>query len=321
MSATLTWYNSGNGTKTNTTAASWFTDLNTLMTSKAGDANFKWEVASVNDSSAPYSLVMKRKDGSAGRIMHVCWTGAPAGNNAAILDQAPTNNAIYTAWFPAGNVNTPSNLAASSGTILGNDTNCTKVAGLGVASLYGASLVQFYFDSAEGVVVGSENPASGTNAPALFAGDLLVDAADVAYGMSAYIPVGAFGSTSSPAPYTTSKPNAGSVSPHIRTNAGLSNNALYFAFGPSGNWAQTAVGPTDVLTDTSLAKAWFPPCPLMSNVKGGGFGYKLRQLGWGPAVTAPFEVYNTTGPVVAARVFNNATTGGTGYMWATNFKL
>ena len=81
---------------------------------------------------------MKRKDGSAGRILIVIWTVAPGGNNAAILDTTPGVNVPYIAWFPSGNVDTPSNLLAASGTILGNDANCVKVASLGgIGTIYG----------------------------------------------------------------------------------------------------------------------------------------------------------------------------------------
>lgn len=319
MSATLTWYNSGLGTKTNTTAASFFTDLNTLVTSKSGDANFKWQVAGVNDSSAPYYLVLSRKDGSAGRILFVCWTSGPAGNNSAILDGAPTNNAIYVAWFPAGTANTPSNLTASSGTILGVDTNCTKVAGTGVANIYATSRQPFYFDSAEGVLIGTQNPAQSISC-CLAAGDLIVDGNDVAYGMSGYWQTYQFGTATGSLVYTATKPNAGSTAEQIRSNAQASNNVFYGAF-IANPWARTNIGSTDVLTDTSNSKVWFVPYPLLSNVKGGGFGFKLRQMGWGPQNQTAFAQYSITGPTVTATVFDATTTGNNGAMWCTNFKL
>lgn len=155
MSATLTWYNSGLGTKTGTTVAALINDIVSLVNSYSGDANFSWQVASSSTAASPNYVVLKRKDGSAGRILLVIWTSAPAGNNAAILDQAPSSNSLYGAWFPSGNVDTPSNLTASSGTILGNDSGCTKVwAPMVVGAVYAASFQPFYFDSAEAVSSG-----------------------------------------------------------------------------------------------------------------------------------------------------------------------
>ena len=37
--------------------------------------------------------------------------------------------------------------------------------------------------------------------------------------------------------------------------------------------------------------------------------------------TLTSSVYNTTGPVVAARQFSNQTAGGNGFPWFTNFKI
>ena len=115
-------------------------------------------------------------------------------------------------------------------------------------------------------------------------------------------------------------PGTGS-SPCARTNYGSANRVYYSAFQPSGAWAQQAVGPSDVLTDTSASKAWFVPMQMLGMTKGEGFALKLRQIGFGPGTTGPFASYNTTGPVVAARQFNSMTSGGNGYPWLTNFKL
>src|SRR5690606_6279257 len=147
--------------------------------SKSGDATFSWEVASSNTATSPNYIVLRRKNLSAGRILLVVWTGAPAGNNSAILDGAPSINVLYGAWFPSGNVDTPSNLTASSGTVLGSVFGCTIVwAAMSISSIYGVSIRRFYFDSAEAVVFGFQNPAAGAQVYMGGAGDLLVDAAD-----------------------------------------------------------------------------------------------------------------------------------------------
>jgi len=325
MSATLIWASSGTGTKTGTTAAALINDIVTLVNSKSGDSTFSWEVASSNTATSPNYIVLRRKDLSAGRILLVIWTSAPAANNAAILDAAPSTNALYGAWFPNGNVNTPSNLTAASGTILGNDSGCTKVwAAMSIGTVYSASVVPFYFDSAEAIVFGFQNPASSSVLYVGGAGDLLVDAADNAYGaVLGYgtTTMSGFGSSVAPAPFTSAKPNAGSTTPCARTNYGSTDRTYFHAFAPTGSWATTSVGSTDILTDTTAAKAWFVPTQMLGLTKGEGFVLKLRQIGYGPATTGPLTPYNTTGPVVQARQFNVATTGGAGFPWLTNFKL
>ncbi|MBS0330787.1 MAG: hypothetical protein JSR30_13100 [Proteobacteria bacterium] len=323
MSATLTWYHSGLGTKTGTTNAALIDDLVTLINSKSGDANFKWQVASSQNTN-PFYIVLKRKDGSAGRILLVIWSSSPAGNNSAILDAAPALNALYGAYFPNGNVDTPSNLTASSGTILGNDSNAVKVwASMLVGNIYAANLQPFYFDSAEAVVFGFQNPAS-TTAYMGGAGELLVDASDNAYGATFALGSGAptFGGSSPTIPWSSSSVSASSGTACVRTNYGAANRTYFTAYAPSGAWGTQAIGSTDVLTDTANARAYFVPIQLLGQTKGEGFPLKLRQIAIGPSTTAAFTPYNTSGPVVQARQFYAGTTGTTaGYPWFVNFKL
>lgn len=322
MSATLTWQSSGLGTKTGTTNAALIDDLVTLINSKSGDANFKWQVASSSSGSSPLYLVLKRKDGSAGRILLVIWSSAPAGNNAAILDAGPTSNALYGAWFPSGNVDTPSNLSASSGTILGNDTGAVKVwASMAVSTIYTTSVQPFYFDCDEAVAFGWQNPGS-SNCYLAAAGNLLVDGSDNVYGATF-----SFGGTSATvfgsgvSPWSASTVQASSSTICFRTNYGSSNRVYFQGFAPTGVWASQAVGSADILTNTSTTEVWFIPVPLLGQTKGEGFVLKLRQIAYGPGTTGPLSPYNVTGPTVAARQFNAATVGGNGYPWFVNQKL
>lgn len=325
MAATLNWQSSGLGTKTGTTVAALITDLVALFNTYSGDANFKWQVASSSTASSPNYIVLKRKDGSAGRILLAVWTSAPAGANAAILDQAPTTNNLYGAYFPSGNVDTPSNLTASSGTIMGNDTGAVKVwAAMPVASIYAASYQPFYFESAEAIYFCFQNPAIAQVYLAA-AGAILVDGSD-----NAYDGVMSFSSTSAsaisalggaPMPYSSTKPAAGSASGCVRTNYGSANRTYFQAWLCSSTWAASAPGSTDILTITASNLAYFVPIQLLGQTKGEGFVLKLRQFGLGSGSVGPFTVYNTTGPTVAARQINAATAGGNGYPWLTNFKL
>lgn len=324
MSATLTWASSGAATKGGTAIGNLIDDIETLVNSKSGDATFFWEVASKSSAGTPYYLVLKRKDASAGRILLLCYTSAPADSNSALFDTAASTNVLYGAWFPAGNVDTPSNLTASSGTIMGSDTGAVKVwAAMAVASIYAASVQAFYFDSAEGMMFGFQNPGATT---AYFAGvgDLLVDAADTAYGCTfslATTSAASFGAQAAVMPFIVSTINAGSATACVRTNYGSSNRVYFQAWIAAGTWGSSAVSSTDILTDTSTSRAWFVPLQLLGVTKGEGFVLKLRQIAIGPGTTGPLTPYNTTGPVVAARQFNLATTGGNGYPWITNFKV
>lgn len=324
MSATLTWASSGNGTKTGTAIANFFDDLDTLVTSKSGDATFFWETAGKNSGSTPYYLLLRRKDSSAGRIAIIHWSSAPAANNAAILDTTPSTG-VFIAWFPAGTGTTLSNLTAASGTICGNDTGCVKVSMLAtLASAYAANFVPFYFDSAEAMYFGFQNPAA-SQLYMFGAGDILVDASDVVYGGTiGFNTANAnnFSSTTSPLPWQTTKPNAGSAAATIRTNYGSTDRVYYSGFAPSGPWAITAIGSTDVLTDTAVNGVGFVPMQLMATVvKLGGVPIKLRQVAYGPVTTGPFTAYQVTGPTVMARQFCNITVGSAGAPWFLNVKI
>lgn len=327
MSATLTWFNSGLGTKTGTAVGNFYTDMKTVIDSKSGDADFTWEVSASNLGSTPYYLWLRPKGGANGRILMISWTSSPAGNNSAILDTAPSTSGTYVAWFPNGTAASPSNLTASSGSISGDDTDCCKVASAGTAStLYGTNFQPYYFDSAEGVVFCSCNPAS-TAVYMWGAGDLVVDGNDDAYGVSLGYnggSVASFGNNTGPSTWVAAGTNAGSGATGFKSNyASQAAGITWFhAWQPSGAWATTSIGPSDILTDTTNTDAWFVPMALLaSNIKGGGFPLKLRQICIGPSSQGQFTVYNTTGPVAAARNVSAYTTGATGYPWLTNFKV
>lgn len=324
MSATLTWFNSGLGTKTGTAIGNLFTDLKNLIDSKNGDSNFSWTVASSSLAGTPYYICLKPKSGAAGRILLIAWSSAPAGNNSAILEATPTSNAVQICYFPAGNVDTPSNLTAASGTIMGDDTGVIKCCtGGAAATVYTTSVQPYYFDSAEAVVFGFQSPGSATN-HVFGAGALLVDGSDNAYAAAFIFTAGQnFSSSTSPAlAWQTSDITAGSGSTSvIRTNYGSADRLYFQAWAPTGQWLNTPVGPNDILSDTANNKVWFVPYQLLGTTKGEGFVLKLRQIAHGPGTTAAFTAYSTTGPAVQARQLCAVTTGGLGHPWFTNFKL
>lgn len=326
MSATLTWFNSGiYGSKSGTTIGACFTDLAALINATDAGADFTWELASSNVGSTPYYVVLKPKGGGAGRILIVSWSSGPAGNHAVLLGGAPTTSVVYVSYFPAGNTDTPSNLTAASGTILGDDTNALKVApSNAISSLYAASMVPFYFDCAEGCVFGFQNPAS-SSVYWFAAGNLLVDAADTAYpcviGGNTNAGSSISSSTAGLMPWTTSTYLGGALTPAVVCNYGSANRVYFQAWHPSAGWASVAPSATDILSNTGVNKRYFAPVHLLGQTKGEGIVLKLRQLAYGPGTTAAFESYSTTGPVVKARQLYAGTTGANGHLWATNFKL
>lgn len=329
-SATLTWAHSGLGTKTGTSVAAFISDLAALVNATSPGAAFSWELASSSIAGNPHWVALKPKGGGVGRILIIIWTSTPAGINSRILDTAPSigasNPNIYIAYFPMGNVDTPSNLNAASGTIMGNDTGAVKVTtfpGNAINTVYQSGYQLFYFDSAEAVVFGVQPP----NSFALYvlgAGNLIVDNNDDVYPATFGSSAGAsFGSTNSGLfSWTGTIQNAGAASSSgLRTNYGSANRVYFPAFTPSGIWANQPVGPGCILTDTATSRVWFVPVPLLGQTKGEGMVLKLRQIGYGPGTVGSFTIYQTSGPVVQARQFCATSSGGNGFPWFTNFKL
>lgn len=326
MSSTLTWYNSGLGTKTGTTNAALFTNLGTLITSKSADDNFSWQVASQVTTGNVYHMVLKRKDGSAGRILLLLYTTAPANAPSTLFELTATSinpNCLYGAFFPAGNSDTPQGLTAATGTILGDDTGAVKVwASMDVSVIYTTNTRVFYFESAEAVVFGFHNQDSGQTFMA-GAGWLLVDSVDNAYAATFGIsnnPTYIFGGVGSSAfPWQPGRAEAGGSYSVVRTNLG-SPAKQYFSGWLPGNWAAQSVV-SDLLTDDANSKAYFVPVQLIGHTKGEGFVFKLRQIAMGPTSSAAASIYSTTGPVVAARQFSYQVAGAAGVPWMVNFKL
>lgn len=328
MSATLTFASSGLTAKTGTTVSATWTDLLSMFTAQAGNAAFSWAVASSNVGSSPRQITLKPKGGGAGRILLVQWDSAPGSNNSAILGGAPTTTVIYACYFPAGNTDSPANLTAASGTILGDDTGVTGAVMCGAqTALYATSVQCYYFDSAESILICFNNPGGATTY-GIFVGGIAVDGNDAVVtgvmGLGTTPNTLTFGATTGfPLPFTTSTYTKGtSTAPVVHLYYNGAVKAFYIAYMPSAVWATQAPGAADILSDTGTTDVWFVPIPLISNTKGEGFVLKLRQLGLGTGTTGAFTIYNSTGPVVQARSIVSATAGSAaGYPWLTNFKI
>lgn len=327
--AVMTWASSGLGAKTGTTNQAFLDDLDTLITSKAADPTFFWEKAGKQSATTPRYLLLRRKDLSVGRIAIIIWDSAPAGNNAAILDGIPLANGVQVAYFPAGNVNVLSNLAAASGAVCGDDTGAVKCSSPGtVTTVYTTSFQHFYFDHAEGMVFCTQNPAAA-NTFAFGGGAHLVDGSDNAYDCT-------FGSSGSqrwdnfsaqntqPFIYTSTAVPAGTnpTGGSIRTNYGSANRVYFHAWVASGTWMGIAQGATDIMSDAANDDYWYIPPQLISPaVKGEGPVLKWRQIAHGPASTSALKAYAISGPVVKARQCTTFTTGSNTAPWMVNFKV
>lgn len=326
MATTLTWINSTLGTKTGTGNANLISDLAALIASYSGNAAFNWKVASFSTAANPYYIALKRKDGSPGRILIFLANAAMSAANInptlfGAVSLAAGN--FWGAYFPAGNVDVPTNLNANSGTIFGDDSNAVKVsAQLGVSTVYTANMQPYYADCEAGVFICFQNPAA-VAIYGLFMGDLVVDTADNAYACSGSFANSSFAGLGSSSAVMLWTPAA--TVPGQSTNARVVVNYLgnsipyYQAYSYSGSFgAQT--GASDILLDDTNAAAYFVPLQLVGARKGEGVVLKLRQIGVGPGQTSPFTKYNTTGPVTAA-IALNAASSNAGNPWVTNFKL
>lgn len=323
MSATLTWNYSGPATKGGTTVADAFADLVAEINSNSADANYNWQVASSNTGSTPYTVVLKRKDASAGRILLCSFTSSESNYNAAIFNGAVSLNRFYVAFFPAGNTDAVSNLNAASGTMMGDDTGASYVSHNGDASSYYTTNYQFfYFDCEEAMLFCWQNPAIST-IYGCGAGYLLVDDADNVYPCSfgaGNTSLSNWGTTTGVLPWSSSDYAPNALNGRIRANYGGNNKLYYHAFSASGNWCSVASA-SSLMIDTGTSDVWFLPVQLLGTTRGEGLVLKWRQLAFGPPTQGAFATIQSTGPVTEAIQVCAATAGDVSAPWVTNFKI
>lgn len=322
---TLTWKMSALATKTGTDVNALFADMKSGFDANSADSNFKWTVASSNVASTPYYIVLKRKSGAAGRILLLSYSTPPS-INPTLFDVTPSSGRFFVAYFPSGNVDSPSNLNATSGTILGNDASCTKaVCVSGSLSIYSSSILFYYADSDEGCMFFWQNPAFATVYGA-GAGNLLVDLNDTTAYPFVFTSGGGgngllgMGSSVGSLDFTAGGVSPGSVSPGARVYKDGASRDCFQVFKPTG-WANQVIGPNDILTDTTNSKAYFCPIMFAANVKGEGVTMKMRQIAHGPQAVGAWPVYNETGPTVVAQCPTPITTTSTGLFWLLNKKI
>ena len=323
MSATLTWHYSGPATKGGTAVSNGFADMVTEISSNSADSNYKWEVASSNTGSTPYTIVLKRKDASAGRILLCCFTSAESNYNAAIFNGAVSTNRLYVAFFPSGNTDAVSNLTAASGTMMGDDSNAIYVGHCADVAQWYATNFQFtYFENEEAMIFFFQNPAA-TTIYMCGAGYLLVDDADNVYPCTlagGNSNMSNWGTTAGVLAWTNTELAPNGLTSRIRGNYGGDNKLFFHAFSPSGNWCSVSSA-SSLMIDTGTSDVWFLPVQLLGQTRGEGLVLKWRQLAYGPPTTGAFATIQSTGPVTEAIQICSATGGDVSAPWATNFKI
>lgn len=324
----LNWVHATPVSKSGNGMAAFFTDLKDTIDNESANANFLWQSASILTTAGLQYLVLKRKDGSAGRILLLGWSASsPASPNPTLFTTGtPTLNRPHMAWFPNGNTDTPSQLASgNTGTIMGDDTGCTYAVTAPVTA-YGSNYSPWCWASEEIVVFGYQN-TSGNGTSSFAAGALFVDrddnASDGAYMDTEGSLTAALASTLIPSPGNTvtwSTSFAFGFNGHgICVNDAGGKRALALAAGFVGSYADNNSSAQNVHIDTALAKAWFQPIAFLDSTKGGGWKYKMRQLAIGPPTASPLEVINTATLSPAAVSLSEYRVTST--VWGTNFKV
>lgn len=330
MATTLTFALGIGPTPSAATEIGFFNDINTMITANASNSAFSWKVLSVETSTSPYYVVLGRKDNSIGRILFIDYTTNPTPNFNPSLFDTTTCSTDYcqVAYFPNGNVSTPSNLLSNSGTVMGNDTGVVKLTTnqSAITSMYTSTTapILYYFDSYDFVSLGVGN--AYYQQWAFIGGKCLVDYTGTAYDGCVGTVLGTSQNTNLMQwyPSGTPSPAGGSTYNIVRTNYG-SNNRVYFSAFTQSAWLFQSNGTTgDILADNSNSKAWFAAYPLMGQTKGEGVALKLRQMAWGPSTNVAFQEYSVSGPTVAAINANNNASGSTtsySNLWFTNFQV
>lgn len=133
------------------------TQLDTAWATWEADANVHWQRAA-SSLTAPAYLVLKRKDGSAGRIIFTCGT-APASNYVGYSETGVAAN-LYMGYDPLATTDTPLNYSVNGGALFGSPGDLGRLRSPG--QYLGSYNMRLYCNAAEDIVVlhcpgGSQN--------------------------------------------------------------------------------------------------------------------------------------------------------------------
>lgn len=271
-------------------------------------SDFPWVVASYEETTSPWYVVLKPKSGGPGRLIVVGVSVAPQ----STFNPQFGNNFTWTAagaraaFFPAATSDVPNNILSLSGDVF---TNPTPASGFGSVFTFSVpTYVAKCFACEEGIVF--TYGAANNSAPQWMVGNFLEDAAGdtipAAISCSSTLSAG-FGVPST----SPSNTSLGAFT------LDASQSTVFWGAGPT--LSATIVGS---LRDLTNHKAFFTPATLASihttmlpeNV----MKYKLRQIAYGPTPLAPYESLSDASGLQAISLQGGITTG---YPWLVNFKV
>lgn len=279
--------------------------MNQYFTALAAFGDFPWEVCSYEGTTAPWYVTLKRKTGTAGRIIFVAVTSAPGTTYNPQFGTLNWSTAgVRAAFFPLATSDTPANILATSGDVF---TNPSGGSGLGpnLPMTTGTNLLNC-FACEDGLFMKYGAAAATSNV--FIVGDMMED--DTGAQAPISLMVGGAGSLDGISP---------SASPSIGTVGGFTIQSGVLIHLGTGWSAPSSIGV--YLRDLGPKESWFLPRSLCSFLLplGQSMKYKLRQIAYGPTPLAAYEQLTDTGSVLKA--ISTYPTATTGYPWLTNFKV
>lgn len=123
------------------------TQLDTAWATWEADANVHWQRAS-SQLTAPAYLVLKRKDGSPGRIIFTCGT-APASNYVG-YNESGVSTYLYMGFDPIATSDVPADYSVNGGALFGSPSNLGRLRSS--AGYYGTYTFRLYCNAAADTV-------------------------------------------------------------------------------------------------------------------------------------------------------------------------
>jgi hypothetical protein len=293
--------------------------LNTLIVANSASASATWEVIQYN-SSTPRSILLRRKNGSAGRIVIFGNNGSTP--NAAAVRGTATASTHYIGYSATSTTNTVSNY--TTGAPLPDSDYIPGVAcwGIAVSTFYTLAYAEF----ADGIYF---NVATSTGHSVAGAGSIVEDINGTAYpaiqgtgtnGAAGWGPGQSnTGGIFPPSPGTDASYSSSTSAIVVRFSS--ANSMLYRLFSISG----TSSNLYTRLLDASTHRHHFFPVWLCWNTTAAAsvFG-KLRGIAFGPQATRwaeRFTVGSPPNPTSAYALGYGNINGNTNPVWFVNFDI
>lgn len=294
----------------------WLGHINTAVTANSGASDASWEVANYSAVS-PKHVLLRRKDGSAGRVMIFGENGATS-VSAAVRNTS--TSALFIAFHPTSTANTPDANWTTSQPLTGTDYM------LGVPTWQMTASTTWrlsYFDSPIGIyfcVTLGTTTGHGAAAGGWLVEDLMGNGLPTILGT---------GTQTLPTdPFPPSSATAGIIPPlqGNNTTAATQNRMLVRFDGFDETiWRVFSASSASFgkLRDSTNKRAFFFPIHMAYGTNDLRLTIcgKLRQVAFGPTTTRESSVESTGSPSVYAygHAYHNATPVPA--MWFTNFEV